>query len=104
MTNTNGTLRNKSGKISKKRLLPFLQAELGLDPKKDVSFEAYGRHVEAYIYGLKGKRREVERTMEAAGCKMSREWCMRRGNCAEDNLDVACVENISYFRASNWDE
>lgn len=103
MTNTRGHLRNKSGKISKKRLLPFLQEQFGIDPKK-VGFEAYGRQVCAYIYGLDGKRREVERVLEAAGCKVDRQWCMRAGRCAEDNLNVASVENIAYFKASHWDE
>ena len=87
-------LRQKSGKVSKTKLEAFCKANDIPLPM----YEAYGRQVCAYWFGLGDRAKPVRTLLRAAGLKISHDYF--DGN-VEQGLEAT---NISYFKAWHWDE
>lgn len=91
----NTDLRNKAGKVSKKKLEAFCRS---VGTPTMPSYEAYGRLVCAYVSVPAGMtRREFESLCEAHGLRTSPKWNR------DSDLETE-IENISYFKAFGWDK
>lgn len=87
-------LRNKSGKVSKKKLEAFCK-DNGIPLP---IYEAFGRKVCAFWLGLKERGKEIKRLLSSVGLKMSDDYY---DGDASKGIEAT---NISYFKAWHWDE
>lgn len=82
--------------FSKSKLIPFLLERQFIASDKQVSYEAYGRKVSAFVrVDNMVTRGIVERALIAAGQRVSQDY--------SPGKPTVCTD-VTYFKAWHWDE
>jgi len=82
--------------FSKKRLIEFLLENKFIDSDKQVSYEAFGRKVNAFInVGSMVQRYSLENALGSVGQKVSADYWPGHATVCTD---------VKYFKAWHWDE
>lgn len=87
---------NKPSRLSREKLLAHLTGTYKIAPGS-VSFEAYGKKVCAYVFaGTPQDRAKMEKELPNAGFRVNPDY--------SPGSSTVEVTNISYFKATNWNE
>jgi hypothetical protein len=82
--------------MSKKKLVPLLVEQGFITSEKNVSYEAFGRKVLAFVHTADVETRmRLESFLQSKGLNFDRRYW--------PGSSVACVQ-VTYFKAWHWDE